>query len=126
MEWEAIVSMTVGAMSMLLAAVAIGVALVLYDRTKDVLSQIREQSNLIRDTLTGTQGELLSTVSKIALQKSDNARGDNQAEDSSSVDDKILAGFMQALAVNPDLLVKAMEIGSKEQSRPNRAQRRQG
>ena len=119
-----VVSIVVGAVSVGLAGVAIFVSLRMHWSSKDVMSGVSQQASIIKETLTGTQEELMRTVSTIALQKGQSASIGDTSDDSPT-EDKMLQGFIQALTVNPDLLTKVMEIGiAQEEQRANRAERR--
>ena len=69
MEWPQIVSLTVGIMSIALAAIAIWLSTLNYERTKDVLAEINKKAAVIEGTVNDTQGKLLDTVTAIAKPK---------------------------------------------------------
>ncbi len=66
MDWVAVVSLTVGGFSILIAAIAIWLSTLNYERTKDVLAEISKQAAVIESTVSETQGKLVDTVTAIA------------------------------------------------------------
>ena len=69
MDWVAIVSLTVGCFSIILAVFAMVISTLNYERTKDVLAEISKQAAVIEGTVSETQGKLVDTVTAIAKPK---------------------------------------------------------
>ena len=57
MDWVAIVSLTVGCFSIVLAAFAMVISTLNYERTKDVLAEISKQASVIEGTVSETSGQ---------------------------------------------------------------------
>ena len=104
MELPDVVAIVVGCVSIALAAVAIGITLLIYDRTKDVLAKISEKAAVIEGTVNETQGKLVDTVTAIAAPKED------------TQEDKLIRAFLPLMANNPDFLNRMLEIGQQQQN----------
>ena len=78
MEISIMISLIVGAVSIVLAIVAISYAILSerkstenYNRTKDLLAEISEKAAVIKSTVDNTQEKLIDTITEIAKPKHD-------------------------------------------------------
>lgn len=100
-------SVTVGSLvvsvgSTILAIVAIVVSLLMYDRTKGVLAEIRERAAVIEKTVSGTQEKLVDTVTAIA-------RPPKMTQEET---------LLNAVLANPELLDRLVEVSKKLPGKP--------
>ena len=102
MEWLAIVSLTVGIISIILAGIAIWLSTLNYERTKDVLAKISEKAAVIEGTVSETQGKLLDTVTAMAKPKEE------------TVEDKLIAAFLPMMADNPEIIQTLAKAGERQ------------
>ncbi len=102
MEWLAIVSLTVGVISIILAGIAIWLSTLNYERTKDVLAEISKQAAVIEGTVSETQSKLLDTVTAIAKPKEE------------TQEDKLLETLLPEMMKNPELLATLMKAGQQQ------------
>ena len=102
MDWVAVVSLTVGCFSIILAALAMLISTLNYERTKDVLSEISKQAAVVERTVSETQGKLLDTVTAIAKPKEE------------TQEDKLLGALLPSMMNNPQFLEQLMKIGEQQ------------
>ena len=77
----------------------------IYDRTKDVLSEINKQAAVIEETVSRTQTKLVDTVAEIAKP---------QKETSEEI---LLKTLLPAMVQDPALMERMMEFGNKQQEK---------
>ncbi len=82
---------------------AIVTSLLVYDRSKSVLSDIDKKAAVIEESVSGTQAKLVDTVTEIAKPQKD------------TVEDKLLESLLPMMVQDPALLTKLMELGKKEE-----------
>ena len=102
MDWVAIVSLTVGCFSIILAVFAMVISTLNYERTKDVLAEISKQAAVIEGTMSETQGKLVDTVTAIAKPKEE------------TQEDKLLGALLPSMVNNPQFLEQLIRIGEKQ------------
>ena len=105
MDWVAIVSLTVGCFSIILASVAMVISILNYERTKDVLGEISKQAAVIEGTVSETQGKLVDTVTAIAKPKEE------------TKEDKLLGALLPSMVNNPEFLEQLIRMGEQQQGK---------
>ena len=103
MEALEVVSITVGVVSIILAAVAIVISILVYMRTKDVLSEVDKKASVIEKAVTETQNKLIDTVTEIAKPARE------------TQEEMLMRTMLPAMMNNPDLLQRFMDAGAKQQ-----------
>ena len=89
-------------MSIALAAIAIWLSTLNYERTKDVLAEINKKAAVIEGTVNDTQGKLLDTVTAIAKPKEE------------TQEDKLLGTLLPEMVKNPEILEIMMKAGERQ------------
>ena len=102
MDWVAAVSLTVGGFSIILAAFAMVISTLNYERTKDVLAEISKQAAVIEGTVRETQSKLVDTVTSIAKPKEE------------TQEDKLLGALLPSMVNNPQLLEQMIRLGEQQ------------
>lgn len=103
------VSLVVGAVSIILAVLAIWLSIQSerrstenYDRTKDILSEISEKAAVIEGTVSNTQEKLVDTVTAIAKPKEE------------TQDEMIAKVLLPSMVQNPQMLEKLIELSEQQ------------
>ena len=103
MDAATVVSLVLGIVSIVLALVAIAVTFIIYDRTKDVLSDISEKAAAIETTVSGTQTKLVDTVTEIAKPQKE------------TQEEMLMRTLLPEMMKNPDLLERFVRLGNEQQ-----------
>ena len=103
MDAATVVSLVVGIVSIALALVAIAVTFIIYDRTKDVLSDISKKAATIETTVSGTQTKLVDTVTEIAKPQKE------------TQEEMLMRTLLPEMMKNPDLLERFIKLGNEQQ-----------
>ena len=101
MDGVAIVSLVVGTVSVALALVAIVITAIIYDRTKDVLSDISEKAAVIEETVSGTQAKLVDTVTEIAKPQKE------------TQEEMLMKALLPEMVKDPALMERMIKLGNK-------------
>ena len=108
MDWLAIVSLTVGTISILAAIAAITLSVLIHIKTQGVLADIKERAAVIEETVKGTQGKLLEAVTAIAVPPK------------ASEQEMLMQMLGPILASNPELVERLMSAAATERAVPGR------
>ena len=109
MDVSLVVSLVVGAVSIVLAVMAIWLSIQSerrstenYDRTKDILSEISEKAAVIESTVSNTQEKLVDTVTAIAKPKEE------------TQDEMIAKAILPSMVQNPQMFEQLMRMGEQQ------------
>ena len=110
LETSVVISLVVGAVSIVLAIVAISYAILSerkstenYNRTKDLLAEISEKAAIIQSTVDNTQEKLVDTITEIAKPKHD------------TQEEILMKTLLPAMLEKPEMLERLITMSERQQ-----------